>query len=57
MYDEWDLHSGEQRQFLAYTELIADMVSTIQYQQKQIENMKKEITKMKKDITKLGKEE
>ena len=57
MYDEWDLHSGEERQFLAYTELIADMVSTIQYQQKQIENMKKEITKMKKDITKLGKEE
>lgn len=57
MYDDWSVYVEGETKGMTYTELIADMVSTIQYQQKQIENMKKEITKMKKDITKLGKEE
>ena len=48
MYDDWSLHTGNESQTLAYTELIADMVATIQKQQEQIEELRKDIEILKK---------
>ena len=43
MYDDWDLHKeNDGTQYLSYTELIADMVATIQNLQKQIDELKGE---------------
>lgn len=43
MYDDWELHKeNDGTQYLSYTELIADMVATIQNLQKQIDELKGE---------------
>lgn len=51
MYDEWGLHnvhSDEQKtEMLAYSELIADMVCTLQKQNKQIQLLQREIELLK----------
>ena len=44
MYDDWDLHKeNDGTQYLSYTELIADMVATIQSLQKQINKLKEKV--------------
>lgn len=50
MYDDWDLHKEvEGTQYLAYNELIADLVATVQNQQKQIDELKSIINKKEGD--------
>ncbi len=51
MYDDWDLHKEvEGTQYLSYNELLADLVATVQNQQKQIDELKSIINKREGDL-------